>query len=96
MMGYIFLIGFPDQVLKKPHWGFLNPEEVAFIIRRVNRDRGDADEEKFNFRKWAASGADWKIWSFAMIVSLLPASTASCANTASSCESDGTLRRTIC
>ncbi|KAF2012737.1 MFS general substrate transporter [Aaosphaeria arxii CBS 175.79] len=67
IIGYIFLIDFPDRVMKKPHWGFLNEDEVAFILRRIDKDRSDATAEKWNFKKWAASGADWKVWSFAMI-----------------------------
>lgn len=69
VVGYFLLVAFPDQVLKKPHWGFLKEEEVAFILRRINKDRNDAEGEKWNFKKWASSGADWKVWSFAMIVS---------------------------
>lgn len=65
--GYVFVVNFPEQIAKKPAWGFLNPSEVQFLIRRLNRDRNDAVAGKFDFKLWLSSGADWKIWSFALI-----------------------------
>ena len=62
----MFLVDFPDRALNKKYYGFINRDEIAFIIRRINKDRDDAGAERFNFMKWAAAGADWKIWSFAM------------------------------
>jgi hypothetical protein len=67
LAGYIFVVDFPDQIAQKAAWGFLKPNETAFLLRRINRDRNDAEAEPFNFKKWAASGADLKIWSFALI-----------------------------
>lgn len=64
-LGAAFLVDFPDRALNKKYWGFVNSDEIAFIIRRINKDRDDAGTEKFNFRKWAAAGKDWKIWMFA-------------------------------
>lgn len=34
---------------------------------RVNADRGDADLTEFEWKRWAASGKDWKIWAYALI-----------------------------
>ncbi len=34
---------------------------------RVNADRGDAHLTKFAWKRWAASGKDWKIWAYALI-----------------------------
>ena len=65
-LGVAFLVDFPDRAVHKKYWGFINSEEIQFIIRRINKDRSDASEERWNFRKWAASGKDWKIWMFAM------------------------------
>lgn len=67
LAGYIFVVDFPDQIAVKPAWGFLKPNETAFLLRRINRDRNDAEAEPFNLKRWAASGADLKIWSFALI-----------------------------
>lgn len=67
-MGFIFLVGFPDQLEQKKTWPpFLNKEEIAFVIRRINKDRSDADAEAWNFKQWAVSGKDPKVWAFALI-----------------------------
>lgn len=66
VLGWIFLVDFPDVAVNKSHWRFLKREEIEFILRRINKDRHDANTEKWNFRKWAAAGADWKIWVFAL------------------------------
>ena len=59
---------FPDQAIKKNHWGFLKQNEIEFVLRRINRDRNDAEGEPWNFKKWASAGKDWKVWMFAMIL----------------------------
>ncbi|KAL9020374.1 MAG: hypothetical protein Q9185_002348 [Variospora sp. 1 TL-2023] len=64
-LGYIFLISFPDNQ-KSRSIRFLSEEERQFIIARVNQDRGDADLEKFSFKKWLGGGADWKIWAYGL------------------------------
>ncbi|KAJ0416322.1 major facilitator superfamily domain-containing protein [Aspergillus carlsbadensis] len=61
----IFVVDFPD----KGHnaWGFLNERECAFILRRLNRDRADANPEPFNIVKFLRPALDLKIWGFALI-----------------------------
>ncbi|KAL3454967.1 major facilitator superfamily domain-containing protein [Aspergillus heterothallicus] len=61
----IFVVDFPD----KGHnaWGFLNERECAFILRRLNRDRADANPEPFNIIKFLRPALDPKIWGFALI-----------------------------
>ena len=65
LIGYLLLIDFPEKAHKS--WKFLNSEETAFIIRRVNRDRGDAAVEPFSLGKFLRPALDLKIWGFAMI-----------------------------
>lgn len=65
-IGYIFLVGFPDD-FKSSTRGFLTEKERRFIIARVNADRGDADTEPFNLKKFLGAGLDLKIWGFAII-----------------------------
>ncbi|WEW56246.1 hypothetical protein PRK78_001685 [Emydomyces testavorans] len=62
---YIFIVDFPDKADKA--WGFLNAREREFIIRRLNKDRGDADPEPFSLVKFLRPALDLKIWGFAMI-----------------------------
>ncbi|RVX72343.1 hypothetical protein B0A52_04548 [Exophiala mesophila] len=66
ILGFIFLVDFPDVALHKNHWRFISRDEIEFIIRRINKDRSDADSEPWNFRKWAGAGKDWKLWVFAL------------------------------
>lgn len=67
VIGWKYLVDFPDRLITKPAWGFLKVDEVEFALRRINKDRGDATAEPWNLRKWAASGLDWKVWGFALI-----------------------------
>lgn len=66
IIGFLFLVDFPDRAIDQKHWKFLNSDEIAFILRRINKDRHDAASEPWNFKKWLAAGKDWKIWMFAM------------------------------
>lgn len=59
-LGFLFLRAFPDNTASRS-LKFMSEAERLFIIARVNRDRGDATVEKFNIRKWLASGTDWKV-----------------------------------
>lgn len=67
ILGVMFLVDFPDVAIDKNHWRFLSRQEIEFILRRINKDRNDANTEPWNFRKWLAAGKDWKIWTFAMV-----------------------------
>ena len=56
------MVDFPDRASES--WNFLTERECQFIIRRVMRDRGDAEVPPFDFWSWAAAGRDWKVWAF--------------------------------
>ena len=66
-IGYIYVVDFPDQIAKKPAWGFLSVKEAEFLLRRINRDRNDADPEPYSLKVYVAGGKDWKVWSFALV-----------------------------
>ncbi|KAM5429141.1 hypothetical protein McanCB21832_007953 [Microsporum canis] len=65
ILSYIFLIDFPDRA--SGAWGFLNEKELAFVIRRVNRDRGDVHVEPFSLGRFLRPALDFKIWGFALL-----------------------------
>ncbi|KAI1385699.1 MFS general substrate transporter [Hypoxylon trugodes] len=65
LSAYVFLIGFPED--DEWSWKFLNRKEREFIIRRVNRDRGDAIIEPFSMRAFFGAATDWKIWVYAFM-----------------------------
>lgn len=56
----MYLRSFPDNE-KSRSLRFLTEEERLCILARVNHDRGDANVEPFNLKKWASSGLDWKV-----------------------------------
>lgn len=49
VLGWIFLVDFPDIAVNKNHWKFLSRDEIEFILRRINKDRHDANTERWNF-----------------------------------------------
>ncbi|KAL1959898.1 hypothetical protein VTO42DRAFT_566 [Malbranchea cinnamomea] len=62
---WIFIVDFPERGHEA--WGFLSEKECAFVIRRLNRDRGDANPEPWNFKKFLRPALDLKVWGFATI-----------------------------
>ncbi|KAF9883376.1 hypothetical protein FE257_003543 [Aspergillus nanangensis] len=65
-ISYFVLVDFPDKMLtsKRP---FLQPNEYEFILRRIERDRGDTALEPFNWKHYLRAGLDWNIWAFGLI-----------------------------
>lgn len=61
----IFVVDFPDRGHNT--WGFLNQRECAFILRRLDKDRGDASPEPFSLIKFLRPALDLKVWGFAFI-----------------------------
>lgn len=62
---YWLLVDFPDS--KRETWSFLTPREKAYVVARVDADRGDATISAFSMGKFLRSGLDWKIWGYALI-----------------------------
>jgi MFS family permease len=65
LLSFIFLVGFPED--SHTAWRFLNKQERDFIIRRVNRDRQDAETEPFSLAAFFRPASDFKIWVFAFM-----------------------------
>jgi len=63
--GYWLLIDFPDSTRKT--WNFLGDRERAWVVSKVNADRGDARIVPFKLGMYLRAGGDWKIWAYAMI-----------------------------
>ena len=66
----IFVVDFPDRASKA--WGFLSEKECAFVLRRLNRDRADANPEPFSLGKFLRPALDLKIWAFGFIFLSVP------------------------
>ena len=67
--GWFIIIDFPTKADK-----FLKPDEKAFIIDRINADRGDADEDEISAAVILHHLKDWKLyfWAFNLMSSTLP------------------------
>lgn len=61
---YVILVDFPEEASKS--WKFLNEEQAALIVTRINLDRRDVETPPFNLRQYLSNGKDWKIWFFAI------------------------------
>lgn len=55
---YLFIPAFPDQNT------FLTPEQTAFVLKRIDEDRGDATPDKITFSKVKAHLSEWTIWAY--------------------------------
>lgn len=66
LLGYTFLVSFPDNKNFRSIIPFLSVEERQLICARVNQDRSDADLEEFTVKKWLAGAKDWKIWAYGL------------------------------
>ncbi|KAL0934770.1 major facilitator superfamily transporter [Colletotrichum truncatum] len=65
VLGYFLLVGFPDA--QKKTWAFLSQKETAWVVSRVQADRGDAKLPAFSVKKFIRGGADVKVWAMALI-----------------------------
>ncbi|KAI0377155.1 major facilitator superfamily MFS-1 [Hypomontagnella monticulosa] len=64
-LGYWLLVDFPESDRKS--WRFLTDRERAWIVRRVNADRGDVVAPKFKLTLFLKGGMDWRVWGYALI-----------------------------
>ncbi|CAH0025579.1 unnamed protein product [Clonostachys rhizophaga] len=64
-LGYWLLVGFPDD--NKKDSKFLTDNERAWIVARVNADRGDAITTKFSLKKFSRHALDFKVWAFGLL-----------------------------
>lgn len=62
---FVFVVDFPDKAHRA--WGFLSERECTFVLRRLDRDRSDANPEPFNMRKFLRPALNLKIWGLGMI-----------------------------
>ncbi|KAI0592959.1 major facilitator superfamily MFS-1 [Biscogniauxia sp. FL1348] len=63
--GYWLLVDFPDS--KRKSWRFLSDKERAWVVRRVDADRGDVAAPKFQLSKFLSGGRDPKVWAYGLI-----------------------------
>ncbi|KAI0180791.1 major facilitator superfamily MFS-1 [Hypoxylon sp. FL1284] len=64
-LGYWLLVDFPDS--KRKSWRFLNDRERAWVVRRVDADRGDVTVPKFSLMAFLRGGMDLRVWGYGLI-----------------------------
>ncbi|KAI1376872.1 MFS general substrate transporter [Hypoxylon crocopeplum] len=64
-LGFWLLVDFPDSNRKS--WRFLSDRERAWVVRRVNADRGDVEVPQFKMSRYLKSGLDLRVWGYGMI-----------------------------
>ncbi|KAI0544343.1 major facilitator superfamily domain-containing protein [Xylaria curta] len=64
-IGYWLLVDFPES--KRKTWKFLSMRERAWVIRRVNADRGDVEAPRFQLGEYLRAGLDWRLWAYGLI-----------------------------
>ncbi|KAI5476832.1 hypothetical protein MNV49_007128 [Pseudohyphozyma bogoriensis] len=61
IIAYFTIVDFPDKAT------FLTPQQTAFIVQRINADRGDAVADKLTFSKGMKHLMDPKLWVFGLL-----------------------------
>lgn len=69
----LLLINFPEKSPKS--WRFINEEEAAFVVQRLEKDRADVHVEPFSVKSYLSHGADGKVWAYAFMFLLTTTNT---------------------
>ncbi|KAF9894571.1 hypothetical protein FE257_006456 [Aspergillus nanangensis] len=64
-LAFAMLVEFPDKAHRS--WRFLSQRECAFVLRRLNRDRGDAEPEAFSIGNFLQHAGDIRLWCYGVI-----------------------------
>lgn len=68
---YFLIVDFPeDAALAGFQLKFLNEDEAAFIVARIEKDRNDAIPEPFSIGSYLRNALDLKVWGFAWLFML--------------------------
>lgn len=63
ILAWFIILDFPDQAGK----GFLTQREAAFILKRIEDDRGDSVADPLTWVKFVHHLADWKLWAYSVL-----------------------------
>ncbi|KAF8911501.1 major facilitator superfamily domain-containing protein [Gymnopilus junonius] len=61
IVGWFFIPSFPDQN------SFLRPDQTAFVLQRVEKDRGDSVPDVLTKEKLVLHLLDWKLWAVGLM-----------------------------
>ncbi|KAL4894136.1 major facilitator superfamily domain-containing protein [Aspergillus ambiguus] len=65
IVGAFLIVDFPQKALSS--WKFLMPHELDYVLKLIEDDRQDMDNDPFTWKAFLASALDLKIWGFALI-----------------------------
>lgn len=69
VIGALLIVDFPQKAQNS--WKFLTSQEIDHIIRLLERDRTDVQEEPFSWRLFLTPALDLKIWGYCFIFLLV-------------------------
>lgn len=61
IIAWFLIVEFPEKNK------FLDQDQTAWVIQRIQIDRGDAIPDKISFATVRKNAADWKLWVFALM-----------------------------
>jgi len=67
IIGYFTIVRFPDQEKRKQSFWFLKPDQIDFVIEKLEKDRSDVEIDAFSMRKYLKPARDIEVWGFALI-----------------------------
>lgn len=69
IVSYLFVVDFPEMETTKRRWAvpFLAPEEISFVLRKIEADRNDTFAEEFSIAAYLKHAADLKVWAHAFL-----------------------------
>ncbi|KAJ9624448.1 hypothetical protein H2203_005183 [Taxawa tesnikishii (nom. ined.)] len=70
LAAYVLIVDFPELSTRSFGLKFLNEEEAAFVVAKIEKDRHDAIPEDFKIGKYLKNGLDLKVWAFAALFGL--------------------------
>lgn len=66
LLGFAILVDFPDKLVHKKK-AFLTPQQLQWVIWRLEVDRGDAEAEPFSLKKFMGAGKELQLYLFGII-----------------------------
>lgn len=65
-IAFVLLVDYPQNAHKA--WNFLTQREATMMLRRVERDRGDTEEDQeFELSRFLRPALDLRVWGYGMI-----------------------------
>jgi len=67
VIGYWIVLNFPDSILASGKKGYFTQAELAVVLDRVERDRGDSLPDKLTWQKFWRHVLSWQLWVYGVM-----------------------------